>query len=73
MNIIRDEEGFIVDTSRGDFPRYDNDDDRADDIAVWLLKIFITKIKKFKTYRNAEPTTVFWQLRRISFMVKVYS
>ncbi len=58
VNIIRDEEGFIVDYKpEGDFPRYGNDDDRADDIAVWLLKIFITKIKKFKTYRNAEPTT----------------
>nr|MCR4821856.1 formate acetyltransferase [Treponema sp.] len=41
----------------GEFPRYGQDDDRADDIAVWLLKTFIGKIKKHHTYRNAEPTT----------------
>ena len=41
----------------GDFPRYGQDDDRADEIAVWLLKTFIGKIKKHPTYRNAEPTT----------------
>ena len=41
----------------GDFPRYGNDDDRADDIAVWLLKTFMGKIKKHHTYRNSEPTT----------------
>ena len=41
----------------GDFPRYGQDDDRADDIAVWLLKTFMAKIKKHHTYRNAEPTT----------------
>src|SRR5574344_879441 len=58
VKLIRDETGFIVDYKpEGEFPRYGNDDDRADDIAVWLLKTFITKVKKFKTYRNAEPTT----------------
>ncbi|MCR5766370.1 MAG: formate acetyltransferase, partial [Treponema sp.] len=41
----------------GDFPRYGQDDDRADEIAVWLLKTFIAKVKKHPTYRNAEPTT----------------
>ncbi|MBQ7265719.1 MAG: formate acetyltransferase [Firmicutes bacterium] len=41
----------------GDFPRYGNDDDRADDIAVWLLKTFLKKIKKHHTYRDSEPTT----------------
>ena len=41
----------------GDFPKYGNDDDRADDIAVWLLKSFLDKIKKRHTYRNSEPTT----------------
>ena len=41
----------------GDFPRYGQDDDRADEIAKWLLKTFIGKIKKHHTYRNAEPTT----------------
>src|SRR5574344_32535 len=58
VRLIRDETGFIVDYKpEGEFPRYGNDDDRADDIAVWLLKTFITKIKKYKTYRDAEPTT----------------
>ena len=41
----------------GDFPRYGNDDDRADDIAVWLLKTFLDKLKKCHTYRDSEPTT----------------
>ncbi len=58
VTIIRDETGFPVDFKTvGDYPRYGNDDDRADDIAVWLLKDFITKIKKHHTYRDAEPTT----------------
>ncbi|MCR5725040.1 MAG: formate C-acetyltransferase [Treponema sp.] len=43
--------------TEGDFPRYGQDDDRADEIAKWLLKTFIGKIKKHHTYRNAEPTT----------------
>ena len=41
----------------GDFPRYGNDDDRADEIGVWLLKTFLEMIKKRHTYRNSEPTT----------------
>ena len=41
----------------GDFPRYGNDDDRADDIAVWLLKTFMQKIRQHHTYRDSEPTT----------------
>lgn len=58
VKMIRDEEGFNVDyVTEGDFPRYGNDDDRADEIAVWLLKTFLTKIRKHKTYRNSEPTT----------------
>ena len=58
VTIERDETGFAVDYHvEGDFPRYGNDDDRADDIAVWLLKTFSTKIKKYHTYRNSEPTT----------------
>ena len=58
VKIVRDETGFNVDyIADGDFPRYGNDDDRADDIAVWLLKTFLTKIRKHKTYRNSEPTT----------------
>ena len=58
VKMICDEEGFNVDyVTEGDFPRYGNDDDRADEIAVWLLKTFLTKIRKHKTYRNSEPTT----------------
>ena len=50
--------GIVVDYEiEGDFPKYGNDDDRADDIAVWLLKTFLEKIKKRHTYRNSEPTT----------------
>ena len=55
---IRDEDGIAVDfDTQGDFPRYGNDDDRADDIAVWLLKTFLDMIKKRHTYRDSEPTT----------------
>ena len=55
---VRDEQGVAVDFKiEGDFPRYGNDDDRADEIAVKLLKTFITKVKKHHTYRNSEPTT----------------
>ncbi len=58
VKTIRDEEGLVTDYEiEGDFPRYGNDDDRADDIAVWLLRTFIDKIKKHHTYRNSEPTT----------------
>ncbi len=58
VKTIRDENGIVVDYEvEGDFPRYGNDDDRADDIAVWLLKEFLNKIKKHHTYRNSEPTT----------------
>jgi formate C-acetyltransferase len=52
------ETGIAMDfKTEGDFPKYGNDDDRADDIAVWLLKTFLEKIKKRHTYRNSEPTT----------------
>ena len=55
---IRDEDGIAVDYKiEGDFPRYGNDDERADEIAVWLLKTFMNKIRKHHTYRNSEPTT----------------
>ena len=58
VNIVRDETGFPLEfKTEGDFPRYGNDDDRADDIAVWLLKTFMTMIRKHNTYRNSEPTT----------------
>ena len=58
VRVIRDEDGFAVDyVPEGDFPRYGNDDERADKIAVWLLKEFMNKIGKHHTYRNSEPTT----------------
>lgn len=58
VKTIRDENGVVVDyETEGEFPRYGNDDDRADEIAVWLLKTFLTKIKKHHTYRKSEPTT----------------
>lgn len=58
VKTIHDDNGLVVDyETQGEFPRYGNDDDRADEIAVWLLKTFLTKIKKHHTYRNSEPTT----------------
>ncbi len=58
VKTVRDEDGMVVDYEiEGDFPRYGNDDDRADDIAVWLLKSFIDKLRKQHTYRDSEPTT----------------
>ena len=58
VKVIRDEQGCAVDfQTEGDFPKYGNDDPRADEFAVWLLKTFMEKIKKNKTYRNSEPTT----------------
>ena len=58
VKTIRDESGIVVDyETEGEFPRYGNDDDRADDIAVWLLKTFLDKIKKHHTYRDSEATT----------------
>ena len=58
VKTIRNEQGVVIDyQTEGDFPRYGNDDDRADEIAVWLLKTFLKKIKKHHTYRESEPTT----------------
>lgn len=58
VKTIRDEDGMVIDfETTGDFPRYGNDDDRADDIAVWLLQTFMEKLKKQHTYRDSEPTT----------------
>lgn len=58
VKTVRDENGLVVDYQiDGDFPKYGNDDDRADDIAVWLLKTFLEMIKRRHTYRNSEPTT----------------
>lgn len=58
VRTIRDENGIVTDYETiGDFPRYGNDNDRADDIAVWLLHTFMKKLKQHHTYRDAEPTT----------------
>lgn len=58
VKCVRDEKGVVVDYQiEGDFPKYGNDDNRADNIAIWLLRTFITKVKKYHTYRNSEPTT----------------
>ena len=58
VKVIRDEYGIARKfETKGDFPRYGNDDDRADEIAVWLLKTFLHKVKKYHTYRNSEATT----------------
>ncbi len=54
---IRNEEGIVVDyRTEGDFPKYGNNDDRADDLAVWILKTFMKKIASNYTYRNSIPT-----------------
>ncbi|MBQ9124472.1 MAG: formate C-acetyltransferase [Acholeplasmatales bacterium] len=54
---IRNEHGIIVDfKTEGDFPKYGNNDDRADEIAVWLVKTFMNMIKKHYTYRESIPT-----------------
>ena len=58
VKVIRDEDGMAIDyETTGDFPRYGNDDDRADDIGKWLLKTFIDMIRKHHTYRDSEPST----------------
>ena len=58
VKVIRDENGLAKDYEvEGDFPRYGNDDDRADEIGVWLLGTFMDKIKRHHTYRRSEPTT----------------
>ncbi len=58
VTAIRDEQGITTDFKiEGDFPRYGNDDDRADDIAIEVLHTFLNKLKKHHTYRNSEPTT----------------
>ena len=58
VKVIRDENGLAVDyETEGDFPKYGNDDERADEIAVWLLRTFMKKIRSCHTYRDSEPTT----------------
>lgn len=57
VKTIRDEDGLVVDYEiEGDYPKYGNNDDRADEIAVNLVKDFMNKIKKHHMYRNATPT-----------------
>ena len=54
---LRNESGIITDFRiEGDFPKYGNNDDRVDQIAVWLVKTFMNKIRKHYTYRNSIPT-----------------
>ena len=54
---IRNEEGLATDFRiEGDYPKYGNNDDRADQIAVWLVKTFMNKIKSHYTYRESVPT-----------------
>ncbi|MBR5649602.1 MULTISPECIES: formate C-acetyltransferase [unclassified Pseudobutyrivibrio] len=58
VKAIRGENGVTTDFEiEGDFPRYGNDDDRADEIAVWLLRTFMSKLRHIHTYRDSEPTT----------------
>lgn len=57
VKVIRDETGLAVDyLVEGDYPMYGNDDPRVDDIAVWIVKTFIRKLKRHQTYRNAKQT-----------------
>ena len=54
---VRDESGLVVDfTTDGEFPTFGNDDDRVDEIATWLVRIFMEKVRENATYRDAEPT-----------------
>ena len=58
VKVVRDESGLAKNFEiEGEFPKYGNDDDRADEIGVWLLKTFMDKLKKHHTYRDSEPTT----------------
>lgn len=58
VKTVRNERGIVVDyVVDGDFPKYGNDDDRADEIGVKLLKSFVDKVRKHHTYRNSEATT----------------
>ena len=58
VSVQRDEDGLATGFSiDGDFPRYGNDDDRADEIGVWLLRTFMKKLTQYHTYRDSEPTT----------------
>lgn len=57
VKVIRDETGLATDYEiEGDFPKFGNDDDRVDDIAVYIVKRFLTKLQKHQTYRNSKQT-----------------
>jgi formate C-acetyltransferase len=57
VKVIRDENGLAIDFEiKGEYPKYGNNDERVDEIAVWLVNTFMEKLKKHKTYRNAIPT-----------------
>jgi len=57
VKTIRNEDGLVIDYEvEGDYPKFGNDDDRVDEIAVDLVRIFIKKLRKHKTYRNAKTT-----------------
>ncbi len=57
VHVVRDATGLAVDyIVDGDFPRFGNHDDRADEIAVWLVETFMAKLRDQPTYRGAEPT-----------------
>ena len=57
VKVIRDATGLAVDYKvEGDFPKYGNDDDRVDSIAVEIVKMFMNKLKQQPTYRNSKPT-----------------
>ena len=57
VKTIRDENGIVVDYEiEGDYPKYGNNDDRVDELAVHLVKTFMNKIRKHYTYRNSIPT-----------------
>lgn len=58
VKTIRDETGLVLDYEiEGDYPKFGNNDDRVDDIGIWLLKAFMSKVKKHPAYRDAVHTT----------------
>ncbi len=58
VKCVRDEDGIVTDfITEGDFPKYGNNDDKADEIATWLVKTFMDKVRSHHTYRDSVPTT----------------
>jgi formate C-acetyltransferase len=57
VEVVRDGTGLAIDyTVDGDYPAYGNNDDRADSLAIWLVRTFMDKIRAHRAYRNAEHT-----------------